>query len=45
MLVPAQLAKKKHLLALYVVGHEAKSPGNEHAELPSVANTSFSLFG
>lgn len=37
--------EEEHLLALYVVAHEAKSPGNEHTELPSVANTPLSLFG
>lgn len=37
--------EEEQLLALYVVAQEAKWPGNERAELPSVANTSFSLFG
>lgn len=37
--------EKEQLLALYVVAQEAKLPGKEHAVLPSVANTSFSLFG
>lgn len=36
---------EEHLLALYVVAYEVKLPGNGRAELPSVANSSFSLFG
>lgn len=37
--------EKEHLLALYVVAYEVKLPGSGRAELPSVANSSFSLFG
>lgn len=37
--------EKEQLLALYVMAQEAKSPGKERAELPSVANTSFGLLG
>lgn len=31
---------RNNVLALSLAAHKAKSPGNEHAELPSVANPS-----